>query len=250
MPFFNANGHRLFFREAGSGPLLLILPGNTASSVLHQSELDYFGRQYHAVSLDFWGTGQSERLAEWPPDWWAQGARDAALLLDHLGRQQAIWMGTSGGAVVALLAAIDHPQRVRAVVADSTGERIPAETLSAILADRGRHTGGQVSFWKTAHGEDWQSVVDADTRLFQAMRERGVDWFAGRLGEIRCPVLFTASLSDSLLPDLGAQVAGMAAQVPGASAFLHNGGDHPLMWSAPEPFRAAADSFLLQVLQS
>jgi pimeloyl-ACP methyl ester carboxylesterase len=250
MPFFNANGHRLFYREAGSGPLLFILPGNTASSILHQSELDYYGRQNHAVSVDFWGTGQSERLADWPQDWWAQGARDAALLLDHLGQQQAVWMGTSGGAVVALLAAIHHPQRVRAVVADSTSEFIPADLLSAMLADRDQHTSGQVSFWETAHGEDWQAVVDADTRLFRAMRGTGVDWFSGRLGEIRCPVLFTASLSDSLLPHIGVQVANMTAQVPGAQAFLYNGGDHPLMWSAPEPFRAAADSFLLQVLKS
>jgi valacyclovir hydrolase len=78
MPTFFHNDHQLFYREEGSGPLLLLLPGNTASSASHAGELAYFGQRYCAVSLDFWGTGQSDRLAEWPEDWWEVGAQDAA----------------------------------------------------------------------------------------------------------------------------------------------------------------------------
>ena len=32
MPYVTHDDHRLFYREQGNGPLLLILPGNTASS--------------------------------------------------------------------------------------------------------------------------------------------------------------------------------------------------------------------------
>ena len=106
-----------------------------------------------------------------------------------------------------------------------------------------------MNFWKDAHGEDWEQVVEADTRLFRAFNGQGCEWFGGRLKEIRCPVLFTASLSDSLLPHIGTDVASMAAQVPQSEAYLYHGGDHPLMWSAPEPFRAAADMFLLKVTE-
>ena len=249
MPFFHSHHHRLFYREQGSGELLLILPGNTASSAHHKAELEYFGRRFHAAALDFLGTGQSERLATWPQDWWQQGARDALNLVEHLGARQAIFMGTSGGAVAALWAAILAPDRVRAVIADSTAEGIPAEQLQALLAERAQRSTGQVSFWKDAHGEDWEQVVEADTRLFRAFNEQGCEWFGGRLKEIRCPVLFTASLSDSLLPHIGTDVASMAAQVPRSEAYLYHGGDHPLMWSAPEPFRAAADLFLLKVTE-
>ena len=72
MPYFEHNGHRLFYRASGDGPLLLLLPGNTASSVCHEGELAHFGQRYHAVALDFWGTGQSDRLAQWPVDWWSK----------------------------------------------------------------------------------------------------------------------------------------------------------------------------------
>jgi len=249
MPFFDSHQHRLFYREQGSGELLLILPGNTASSALHKAELEYFGRRFHAAALDFLGTGQSERLATWPKDWWQQGARDALALAEHLGAREAIFMGTSGGAVAALWAAILAPQRVRAVIADSTAAGIPAQQLRVLLADRAQRTTGQVNFWKDAHGEDWEQVVEADTQLFRAFGEQGCEWFGARLTEIRCPVLFTASLSDSLLPQIGSDVASMAAQVPQSQAYLYHDGGHPLMWSAPDRFRAAADLFLLQVTE-
>lgn len=84
-------------------------------------------------------------------------------------------------------------------------------------------------------------------RLFY--REQGSEWFGGRLKEIRCPVLFTASLMDGLLPHIGTDVASMALQVPDSQAYLYHGGDHPLMWFAPDQFRAAADMFLLQVTE-
>ena len=91
MPYFTSNHHRLFYREQGSGPLLLILHGNTASSAHHAliGDLDYFARRYRVVAPDFLGCGQSDRLAMWPLDWWAQGGRDAAALVQHLGDEES-----------------------------------------------------------------------------------------------------------------------------------------------------------------
>ena len=247
MPFFNSQHRHLFYREQGSGPLLIILPGNTASSVLHQGDLDYYGTRFRAVSMDFLGTGQSERLDPWPEDWWQHGALDVLGLIEHLGAQSAALMGTSGGAVVALWAAILNPQRVNLVIADSCGEYLPAKIVGPMLEERGLHTSGQISFWTDAHGEDWEQVVNADTQVCRAFGERGGDWFEGRLKEITCPTLFSASLADSLLPGIGVEVVSMSAQVRGSQAYLYNGGDHPLMFSAPDLFRAAADRFILQV---
>jgi len=105
MPVFEHENLSLFYRENGSGQLLLILPGNTSSSICHGGELDYFGQDYHALSLDFRGTGKSQRLASWPEDWWEKCADDAAALINHLGEQSCLVMGTSGGGNIALLLA-------------------------------------------------------------------------------------------------------------------------------------------------
>lgn len=249
MPNFTRDDHRLFYREQGSGPLLLILPGNTASSASHSGELAYFGQRYHAVALDFWGTGQSQRLAQWPADWWTVGARDAAALVAHLGQERVLVMGCSGGATVALLMAIFFPERVAAVVADSSVEHLSQASLRQNVAGRSQRTPEQVAFWSQAHGADWEAVVAADSAMLLrfAEKQKG-DAFRGRLGQITCPVLLTASLADPLLPAVGEQIPSMAAQIPDSRAFLTSQGDHPLMWSRPQEFRPVCDAFFRQVV--
>ena len=244
MPFFTHNNHQLHYREQGQGPLLLILPGNTASSAWHVGELAYFGRYCHVVALDLWGTGQSDRMDVWPDDWWAQGAQDAAALIRHLGQAPALVMGASGGGLTALLLAIQAPACVQAVVADSCVARLPAARMQNEVAARRQRAPAQIRFWQRAHGDDWEQVVEADSEFLLRLGDRGEDVFAGRLHEIRRPVLFTASLRDPALFDVGPQICAMTAQVADGQALLVNGGDHPLMWSRPEVFRRAADTFL------
>ena len=244
MPHFTHNDQRLFYREQGEGRLLLVLPGNTASSACHPAELDYFGQRYRAVSLDFLGTGQSDRIEVWPDDWWEQSARAAMALVDHLGQDQCLVMGTSGGGVVALSTAVLFPERVEAVIADSCVEKFRPDWIRTVISIRNQRTLEQVSFWQHAHGDDWAQVVEADSDLFKRLAERDGDFFNGHLRQICCPVLFIASLQDQALQNVGVQVGSMCQQIPKSRAFLVNEGDHPLMWSKPQLFRSASDAFL------
>jgi valacyclovir hydrolase len=245
MPYFVQHDHRLFYREQGEGRLLVILPGNTASSNCHEGEIEYFARHYRAVSFDFWGTGQSERMEVWPDDWWEKGAQDAAALVEHLGEQHALVMGTSGGAIVALLMAIMFPERVLAVVADSFIEKYPAKVLKNLVKERLQYTPKQIEFWQFAHGDDWQQVVKADSALLLRMAKKGTfDWSHGQLKTIRCPVLLTGSLQDNALPKIELQMSNMASQIPNCRVLLVNQGDHPLMWSRREDFYHASEYFL------
>lgn len=244
MPHFEWAGQRLFYREQGEGELLLVLPGNTASSACHTGELQYWAARYHAASLDYLGTGGSARVPVWADDWYDQGARQAVALVAHLGSSSCIAMGTSGGAVVALLLAALYPDRVRAVIADSFGVRYPQESAQITRRDRAQRTPEQVAFWEAAHGADWEQVVGADTEMLVRLAQRGGDWFGGRLGQIRCPVLLTASREDELVPHAGRQVLAVAAQVADCRIFVDAAGAHPLMWSRPRDFRAVSDYFM------
>lgn len=241
---FTYRQHELFYREQGSGELLLILPGNTASSAVHAGELAAFGARYRAVALDFPGTGRSERLERWPDDWWRQGAEAAVALMDHLDAEKGVVMGTSGGAVVALLAAQHAPDRVRAVIADSVVPRQPPEVLRAEVEGRRQRHPEAVAFWQHAHGEDWEQVVEADSDLMVRLAERGGGWFDGGLSGIECPVLITGSLRDGTLHDGAEQMVEMARQISESQLVLFNAGDHPLMWTRPDAFRRVALGFL------
>jgi valacyclovir hydrolase len=248
MPAFSHNEHQLFYRQQGSGPLLLILPGNTASSISVVGELAYFGQRYRAVSLDFRGTGQSDRLEEWPENWWEVAAHDAAALIKHLGDEPAFVIGTSGGAVVGLLLAILYPEQVRALVADSTVEHFTKVSISNVVEGRAARTPEQIAFWIAAHGDDWEAVVDADSAmLLDFCKKMKGNWAQGRLNQIQCPVLLTASLEDPLLPEVCKQLMSMSRQIPNSRSFLTSDGDHPFMWSRPEEFRHVCDYFLGRV---
>ncbi len=247
MPVFEHENLSLFYRENGSGQLLLILPGNTSSSICHGGELDYFGQDYHALSLDFRGTGKSQRLASWPEDWWVKCADDAAALINHLGKQSCLVMGTSGGGNIALLVAIKHPDLVSGVIADSCAEIFYPEDLRREVANRKLRTKDQIKFWQYAHGDDWEDVVKADSELLLDFADSGGDFFKGSLNTIQCPVLFTASLEDTSIPDIGQQQVRMAQQIENSTVFLRNAGDHPLMWTCPAKFRSAARNFLIEL---
>ncbi len=235
---------KIFYREQGAGPILFILPGNTASSIWHQGELEYFGDRYRAISLDFPGTGQSDRLDVWPEAWWLEGARQAKNVLCHLGGETCMVMGTSGGAIAALLMAIQFPKTVKAVIADSCVETFSPQALRTEVKSRSAQLPEQVMFWQTAHGEDWEEVVKADSNLLLRLADRGGDVFQGRLSDIQCPVLFTASLGDRSLPNLDEQICSMGQKVKNSRIYLTHCGDHPLMWSRPDDFRKIADAFL------
>ncbi|PIE36236.1 hypothetical protein CSA56_00690 [candidate division KSB3 bacterium] len=251
MPHFVHHSHTLFYREQGRGPLLIILPGNTASSACYEGELEYFSRHYHAVSFDFQGTGSSERLEQWPDDWWEKAVYDVAGLIEHLGEERAVLVGTSGGAVIALLTAILLPKRARAVVADSCLERYPAALLRMVVAERTQRTDRQIAFWQLAHGDDWEQVVEADSERLRHIAAQGdLDWAQGRLRKIACPTLLTASLCDKSLPDVGQKLCRMAEQIPHCRVFLMNAGEHPLMWSRRADFFPVCTYFLKDVLKN
>ena len=97
MPHFEWKGQRLFYRERGEGELLLVLPGNTASSACHDGELRRFGSR--SVRIDE-GRHRRERC---PRRW----ARMSALV--QQGHE--LW---NGGERTPLLKTFTPNQRVLA----------------------------------------------------------------------------------------------------------------------------------------
>jgi pimeloyl-ACP methyl ester carboxylesterase len=154
-------------------------------------------------------------------------------------------MGTSGGAIVAFLTALDFPEKVRAVIADSLEYRIPKSlVLESIMKERAMRSEPQKQFWEFAHGADWEAVVEADTSMLLKFAEKGGDWAEDRLGEVNCPVLLTGSKLDDSIPHLVRDYSVIAEAIADCSLYINNSGDHPFMWTAPQDFRSICDYFL------
>lgn len=247
MPYFEHDGLRLHYREDGTGTLVIMLPGNTASSAHFAHEIERLRSAYHVVALDFRGTGQSQRLAEFEEDWLIESANDVAALIEHLGAKDAILMGTSGGALPGLLCAALHPDRIRAVVADSFVPRWEVEMLRTRVAERLSIIDQPSQFWEMGHGTDWRQVVATDTDWLKRMAERGGVDITPELAQISCPVLLTGSLSDSMLPYLAAQMTATLPLLSQGELYLCQQGNHPLIWSAPDHFWGVTMAFLKRI---
>ena len=174
MPYFYSNTHKIHYREKGSGDLLLILPGNTASSANHISDLDFFGQYFHAVAMDYWGTGKSDRLAKWSRQWWSDAAEDAANLIKRLGYESARIIGCSGGAAIAILLATQFPQKVLSIIADSEITDYEYDDMLKLSVEtRNIPDRAQLSFWKKAHGDDWYEVIQKDNDIMLDIASNG-----------------------------------------------------------------------------
>lgn len=123
MPYADVGGDiRLFYTDDGSGdgpPLLLVHGWGTDSHQWswHIDALTAAGRRVIAVDLRGHGyssvpeTGNTPRMM----------AEDLNVLLDRLGIPEAIPVGHSMGGQVVSILAVEHPERVRALVALDPG---------------------------------------------------------------------------------------------------------------------------------
>jgi pimeloyl-ACP methyl ester carboxylesterase len=251
MPQLTVRDKQMHYIDAGEGPLLVILPGNTSSSAMHTREIELFSQNTRVICPDYLGTGKSDRLDPWPDDWWFRNTEDVAELIRHLDAGPAILVGSSGGGIVALGLTILNPDLVRGVIAESCAETYPPERLREMVAERTNPSKELVMFWNVAHGSDWEYVVAQDTAMMSRLADTGGrDFYEGRLGEIACPVLLAGSLLDTTVPEIDVQLPRMAKQIPNAELFMVNKGAHPLMWTAPVEFFTAAQSFLIRLLGS
>ncbi len=103
-------------RQAGSGPVLLLVAGLGSTHRIWGDLPDILGRSFTVLAPDNRGVGGSR---EGEPFSFAGAAADLVALLDHLDRRDARVVGVSLGGRIALELCLRHPDRVRRLVVAS-----------------------------------------------------------------------------------------------------------------------------------
>jgi pimeloyl-ACP methyl ester carboxylesterase len=115
--FLEVDGVRLHYSVRGSGTPLVLLHGNGSMIQDFESSglIDLAAREYRVIAFDRPGFGHSERPRSvvWTPAAQAELLRSA---LDRLGIQQAIVLGHSWGASVAVALGLKYPEMVQGLV--------------------------------------------------------------------------------------------------------------------------------------
>ena len=192
MSYFNYQSQRIYYTESGSGSPVLFLHGNTASSKMFEPLLPLYEETFHVILIDFLGHGNSDRLEEFPANLWIEEARQTVALLEHLKLGRVNLVGTSGGAWVAINAALERPELVGKVVADSFDGRTLADDFSEnLIQERTSSRTDQmaVEFYRWCQGEDWECIVDMDTTALVKCAEEKLPLFTRPLSSLQAPLL-------------------------------------------------------------
>jgi pimeloyl-ACP methyl ester carboxylesterase len=164
-----------FVREAGAGPGVVCLHANASSSGQWRGLMERLAPSFRVLAPDAYGAGQSP---EWPSER-AITLRDEVALIEPVLAQAGAplaLVGHSYGAAVALMAALAHPGRVRAMVLyePTLFALLDAERPAPNEADGIRHTVAEAG-----------RLLDAGEP--EAAAERFIDYWMGTGSWARMP---------------------------------------------------------------
>ena len=116
----NLHGDRIAYRQAGSGPVIVLIHGITSSSQTWQRVMPELTRRFTVIAPDLIGHGQSAKpKGDYSLGAHASGIRD---LLVALGHERASIVGHSLGGGIAMQFSYQFPERCeRLVLVDSGG---------------------------------------------------------------------------------------------------------------------------------
>lgn len=137
MAYFKYQGKTVFYEVYGQGEPLVFLHGNTASSKMFEFLMPLYTDDFRCILIDFLGNGRSDRLEKFSPDLWYEEALQTIALIEHLQCGSVSLIGTSGGEWAAINTALERPDLVRLVIADSFDGRSLNENFSEnLLSER------------------------------------------------------------------------------------------------------------------
>lgn len=113
------HGHRVAFRRAGDGPLLLLIHGITGSLDTWDGVIEDFAENYTVIAPDLLGHGQSAKpQGDYSMGSYASGIRD---LVGVLGYDRGTIVGHSLGGGIAMQFAYQFPEYCERLVLMSSG---------------------------------------------------------------------------------------------------------------------------------
>jgi pimeloyl-ACP methyl ester carboxylesterase len=254
VPYATAlDGVRIGYQVSGEGQPLILLAGQSNNHTWWDPVRADFSSAYRTITLDWRGTGISDK----PDEVYSTPgfAEDVVAVLDELGLPTAHVYGTSMGGRVAQWIAINHPERVDALVLGCTspgpahGYERSAEIRRA-LADPVQ--GGRVLVdlmytpqWRAGNPGPYPVLGDRDMPPYAKGRHlvasnKHEAW--DRLPDIIAPTLILHGSEDIFSPVANAKV--LADRIPDSRAEIIQGARHAYF----HEFQAVASPLVLSFL--
>ncbi len=256
------NGTKLFYEMMGQGDALVLISGGGSLDLrMWDEQFQIFSRHYQVVRYDLRGLGKSAIPREpYSP------SEDLDRLLSFLNISKAHIVGLSLGARMAIDFTLDHPERVRTLIAASPGisgygddnQLIQSlQTLAAVARTDGLEEALQIVLSNPflpqdpAVQEKMSRILLDNPQVFYlgfptiALMTSPDPPALGRLGEIGIPTLVIAGSDDH--ESIQGMADSLTREIQGARKVLIAGASHMVHLEQPAAFNQAILDFLSEV---
>lgn len=241
--------------------VVILSAGLGGSGAFFAPQMEALTARFRVVPYDHRGTGRSDRTLP-APYTVTDMALDIANIIDALGEKAVHIVGHAAGGLAALQLALDSPSRVisttvingwcrpdphiarcfrtRISLLNDSGPEayVHAQPLFLYPADWISENAVRLAAEEPQHLAGFQGQENMLARI-NALLAFDID---GRLGEITCPVLVSASADDMLVPALCSRR--LAERLPNAVLDVVPRGGHAFTATVPDAFNATLIAFL------
>ena len=250
MTYLRINGVDLYSEVDGTGDPVLLLHGGFCSVEHLRAQSDALVPDYRVFAFERPGHGRSADVDE---DFgYTRGVADTLAYLDAHGIESAHVIGYSDGAIIGLLLALEHQERVRSLVAISANL-----DPSAFTQSEGAH--GPVLDSPAPAAASAEPEPDVERMHYDALSPDGPEhadivlaklftlWTTepsidpADLAKITARTLVMSGDRDTIRPDHSLLIA---ASIPGAQLCIVPGATHNLIAERPELISTLIREFL------
>ncbi len=236
----------LYSEEIGDGEPVLLLHGGFCSLESLRSQGDALAVDHRVLAFERPGHGRSADIDE--EFSYARGLAETLAYLDAVDAGPVHVIGYSDGAILGFMLALEHPERVRSLIAisgniDPTGfahtpEAAQHPMLSA-LPEQEREDLEQAHYERLSPDgpEHAATIIEKLIRMWTA--EPNIP--ASALAAISAPTLVIGADRDQIRVDHSLLIA---ASIPGAELAIVPGATHALINERPELLRVLIRDFL------
>jgi len=249
MPKLNRNGVNIYYEVHGSGPVILLTHGYSATAQMWKGQIEPLTRKHMLVTWDMRGHGQSDYPVEQSAYSEEATVADMAAIIDAVGARKAIIGGLSLGGYMSLAFYRLHAERTNALLIIDTGPGFKKDEAREVWNERARETGDRydkegLAMLKSGSAERAYAVhrsADGLARAARGMLAQKNAAVIESLPNIKVPSIVIVGANDT--PFLAASDY-MASKIPGCKKAVIPDAGHAANIDQPKAFNEAVLGFI------
>jgi pimeloyl-ACP methyl ester carboxylesterase len=234
--YITIDGAKQYYEVYGQGEPLVLIHGNGGNIEYMKPQIEYFAKTYKVIVMDCRGRGKSELGKDSLT--YTQMTKDIVGILNYLHLDSTYVVGRSDGGILALLLAINYPQKVKKAVAFAAN--LTADTIGLysfyyeeVKRER-RQADDMISKKDTT--QNWE-VIQQRNRMMEFQPNITVT----DLNRIKCPVLVISTDRD-IIPE--EHTLFIYRNISKANLCILTGENHYVTKNNPDLFNSIVGKYL------